>query len=75
LPPHFLRFKLRLAGQNPARTIFLSTAIIIEQTVKELKAKGVQFKGGIEDKGYGLVTLFHAPGDLYIQLYQPKYKK
>ena len=45
----------------------------IEQTVKELKAKGVKFKGGIEDHGYGLVTYFQAPGDFYIQLYQPKY--
>ena len=47
----------------------------IEQTVKELKAKGVKFKGEIEDHGYGLVTYFHAPGDFYIQLYQPKYPK
>lgn len=45
----------------------------IEQTVKELKAKGVEFKGKIEDHGYGLVTYFHAPGDFWIQLYQPKY--
>lgn len=45
----------------------------IEQTVKELKAKGVKFRGDIEDHDYGLVTHFHAPGDFYIQLYQPKY--
>lgn len=45
----------------------------IEQTVKELKAKGVKFRGDIEDHGYGLVTHFHAPGDFYIQLYQPQY--
>lgn len=47
----------------------------IKETVKELKAKGVEFKGEIEDHGYGLVTYFHAPGDFYIQLYQPKYPK
>lgn len=47
----------------------------IRQTVEELKAKGVQFKGEIEDHGYGLVTYFYAPGDFYIQLYQPKYQK
>jgi len=46
----------------------------IEETVKELKAKGVKFKGPIEDHGYGLVSHFQAPGDFYIQLYQPKYK-
>ena len=45
----------------------------IEQTVKELEAKGVKFKGDIEDHGYGLVTYLYAPGDFYIQLYQPKY--
>jgi hypothetical protein len=45
----------------------------IEQTVKDLKAKGVQFKGEIEDQGYGWVTYFLVPGDFYLQLYQPKY--
>lgn len=45
----------------------------IEQTVTELMAKGVKFKGEVEDHGYGLVTYFYAPGDFYIQLYQPKY--
>lgn len=47
----------------------------IRQTVAELKEKGVRFKGEIEDHGYGYVTHFHAPGNFYIQLYQPKYKK
>jgi hypothetical protein len=47
----------------------------IETTVTELKAKGVEFKGEIEDHGYGLVTQFKVPGDFYIQLYQPKYQK
>jgi catechol 2,3-dioxygenase-like lactoylglutathione lyase family enzyme len=45
----------------------------IQQTVKELKGKGVEFKGEVEDQGWGLVTKFLAPGDFYIQLYQPKY--
>ena len=47
----------------------------IEQTVLELKAKGVKFKGQIEDHGYGLVTYFNMPGDFWVQLYQPRYKK
>lgn len=47
----------------------------IHTTVAELKSKGVIFKGEIEDHGYGFVTHFLAPGDFYIQLYQPKYKK
>lgn len=47
----------------------------IHQTVAELKAKGVRFKGEIEDHGYGLVTFFHVPGDFWVQLYQPSYEK
>ena len=47
----------------------------IEQTVKDLKAKGVEFKGEIEDHGYGLVTFMKVPGDFYVQLYEPRYEK
>lgn len=47
----------------------------IETTVKELKEKGVEFRGEIEDHGYGLVTYFKVPGDFYLQLYQAKYEK
>ena len=47
----------------------------IYKTVDELKEKGVKFKGEIEDHGYGFVTHFYMPGDFYVQLYQPKYKK
>jgi len=47
----------------------------IETTVKELQAHGVEFVGGIEDAGFGLVTHFMMPGDLCVQLYQPFYKK
>jgi len=45
----------------------------IKKTVAELKAKGVEFKNDPEDHGYGFVTHFKAPGDFWIQLYQPKY--
>ena len=47
----------------------------IEATVAELKAKGVVFKGSIEDHGYGLVTYFQMPGNIWAQLYQPSYSK
>jgi catechol 2,3-dioxygenase-like lactoylglutathione lyase family enzyme len=46
----------------------------IEKTVSELKAKGVKFRGEIEDHGYGLVTHFEMPGDFWVQLFQPRYK-
>lgn len=47
----------------------------IQETVKGLKARGVEFKGDIEDQGYGWVTYFKVPGEFYLQLYQPKYIK
>jgi len=47
----------------------------IHATVKELKAKGVAFQGEVEDHGYGFVIHFEMPGDIWVQLYQPKYEK
>ena len=47
----------------------------IEQTVRELGARGVVFTSAIEDHGYGLVTHFAMPGDMSVQLYQPRYTK
>lgn len=47
----------------------------VERTVEELKARGVEFTGGIEDRGYGLVTSLQMPGDVRVQLYEPKYTK
>jgi hypothetical protein len=47
----------------------------IEQTMAELKSKGVEFTQGVEDHGYGLVTFFKVPGDFTVQLYQPRYAK
>jgi catechol 2,3-dioxygenase-like lactoylglutathione lyase family enzyme len=47
----------------------------IEQTVSELKARGVEFTQEVQDHGYGFVTFFKVPGDFKVQLYQPKYKK
>lgn len=47
----------------------------IETTVAELKERGVEFVGEIADHGYGLVTHFMMPGDIKVQLYQPRYSK
>ena len=47
----------------------------IYKTVEDLKSKGVEFRGAVEDHGYGLVTYFFVPGNFWIQLYQPRYKK
>jgi catechol 2,3-dioxygenase-like lactoylglutathione lyase family enzyme len=47
----------------------------IHSTIDELRARGVTFTKEVEDRGYGLVTYFNAPGDFTVQLYQPKYPK
>lgn len=47
----------------------------IEESVKELKKRGVEFTADVENHGWGLVTFFKVPGDFTIQLYQPLYGK
>ncbi len=47
----------------------------INRTVAELKGRGVEFTDGVTDQGYGLVTHFKMPGDLQVQLYQPRYTR
>lgn len=47
----------------------------IQKTVADLKKKGVQFTDDIQDHGYGLVTHFQMPGNVEVQLYQPRYKR
>jgi catechol 2,3-dioxygenase-like lactoylglutathione lyase family enzyme len=47
----------------------------IHATVRDLRARGVEFVDEVADHGYGLVTHFRVPGGFNIQLYQPKYQK
>ena len=47
----------------------------IQKTVAELRQRGVEFIGEVEDHGYGLVTHFKMPGGVEAQLYQPRYSK
>lgn len=47
----------------------------IHRTVAELRRRGVEFTGEIEDHGYGLVTKFRVPGDFSVQLFQPRYTR
>jgi predicted enzyme related to lactoylglutathione lyase len=63
-------------GQPPSGTADLSFYCDdIEATVRELKARGVEFVQAPEDHGYGLVTYFKVPGGFNVQLYQPRYAK
>jgi predicted enzyme related to lactoylglutathione lyase len=47
----------------------------IHASVREMKARGVEFTMDVQDHGYGLVTHFKVPGGFDVQLYQPKYRK
>jgi len=47
----------------------------IGKTVADLKRKGVEFTMEAEDHGYGFVTYFKMPGEVIVQLYQPRYVK
>ncbi|GAA3694241.1 VOC family protein [Gordonia hankookensis] len=47
----------------------------IEETVAELRSRGVEFTQEVEDHGYGLVTYFAVPGGFTVQLYEPRYQK
>lgn len=47
----------------------------IHGTVKELQGRGVKFDDEIADHGYGFVTHFQMPGEIRVQLYEPKYAK
>lgn len=47
----------------------------IRATVDELRGRGVEFVGEVEDHGYGWVTHFEVPGGFRVQLYQPAYAK
>ena len=65
-------------GCHPSDGVFHSISFYcddIKKTVEELKSRGVQFTTGISDESFGLVTHFQMPGDVEVQLYEPKYQK
>jgi catechol 2,3-dioxygenase-like lactoylglutathione lyase family enzyme len=45
----------------------------VEATVAELKAKGVEFDGGVENQGWGLVAKMKVPGCGELWVYQPRH--
>lgn len=47
----------------------------IHGTVADLKSKGVEFLGDVQDQGFGWVTHFKIPGGIQVMLYEPKYSK
>jgi catechol 2,3-dioxygenase-like lactoylglutathione lyase family enzyme len=47
----------------------------LDATIAELKAKGVEFIAPVDEQEWGFITRFRIPGDLEVELYQPKYQK
>lgn len=47
----------------------------IHDSVEQLRVKGVEFVTNIQDEDFGLVAYFRAPGNLILQIYQPKYSR
>jgi catechol 2,3-dioxygenase-like lactoylglutathione lyase family enzyme len=47
----------------------------IQETVSQLRQRGVEFTDEPSDQGYGIVTHFKMPGGVEAQLYQPRYSK
>ncbi len=47
----------------------------LDGTMRELRARGVEFVDEVADVGYGRRTSFRAPGDFTIELYEPGYEK
>ena len=47
----------------------------LKSTMRELRARGVEFVEDATDVGYEVRTSFHAPGDFTIELYEPRYEK
>ena len=68
LPPGELAFHPGSGGHE----LFLMCRDI-EQTVEELKAKGVEFVSPVSDEGWGLITRFELPGAGEIGLYEPRH--
>jgi len=47
----------------------------IHKTVAELKSREVEFTSEITEQQWGLLTHFRMPGNIEVELYEPKYKK
>jgi glyoxalase/bleomycin resistance protein/dioxygenase superfamily protein len=45
----------------------------LDETVAELRAKGIEFRGEPEDQGFGIVMTMVLPGGLEVLLYEPRH--
>ena len=71
-PPPTSRDATRINGGECCLVFYCDD---LEKTMSDLKGRGVEFVGEVEDAGWGLVTHFMMPGKIKVQIYQPRYKK
>jgi len=45
----------------------------LETTTAELRAKGIRFVGEVEDEPWGIAATMLLPGNVELQLYQPRH--
>ena len=45
----------------------------IRGTIRDLRDKGVEVIGEPEDEGYGITAMLNLPGDVRVQLYEPRH--
>jgi hypothetical protein len=65
-------------GVHPAGKVFHELSFYcddIQATIAELKGRGAEFAGEVEEEDWGFHTIIRAPGGLDVLLYQPKYSK
>jgi catechol 2,3-dioxygenase-like lactoylglutathione lyase family enzyme len=63
-------------GVHPAERRFHGLSFYcddLEATIETLRARGVEFRGGIREEEWGRVTRFLVPGGDEVELYQRKY--
>jgi hypothetical protein len=63
-------------GVHPGETPHHELSLMcddIDATVEELRAKGVEIKGEVEDRRFGRATTVALPGGVEVLLYQPQH--
>jgi hypothetical protein len=46
----------------------------LEDTVAQLRARGIEIRGDPEDEGWGITTMLALPGEIEVMLYEPRHR-
>ncbi|MGZ4389332.1 MAG: VOC family protein [Gaiellaceae bacterium] len=47
----------------------------LDATMAELRARGIEFRGGPQEESYGIMTTMLLPGGVEVLLYEPKHPR